>query len=195
MIKKLLLILSFVLCLFVGNAEAQSIQPILGAQVYKDISHSKVVFESRGANSGPYESVDILIIDNKPAIRIEYGSTNEYGFVDEDAMKMLFFVLTDIHHDFDGTKATWTGLAANKNIRNGSPIDFCITLHSDDRMSIVIGATTLYCHQIKNYNLDLFDKYYAPLGSSQQSSSTPQKSSKRKTPNKSKGTTKPPLKK
>lgn len=195
MIKKLLLILYFVLCLFIDNAEAQSIQPILGAQVYKDISHNKVVFESNGANSGPYENIDILIIDNKPAIRIEYGSTNEYGFVDEDAMKMLFFVLTDIHHDFDGTKATWTGRAANKNVRNGSPIDFWITLHPEDRMSIVLGATTLFCHQIKNYNLDLFDKYYAPLDNNHQSSSTPQKSSKRQTPSKSKGTSKPPLKK
>ncbi len=194
MIKKILLILSFVLCMFANKAEAQSIQPILGAQVYKDVSHSNVVFESSGSNSGPYENVDILIIDNKPVIRIEYGSTDEYGFVDEDAMKMIFFVLTDIHHDFDGTKATWTGRAANKDVRNGSPIDFWITLHSDDRMSIVLGATTMYCYNIKNYNLDLFDKYYAP-SDNQQSSSKPRKSTKRQTPNKSKGTSKPPLRK
>lgn len=194
MIKKLLLILSFVLCLFANKAEGQSIRHILGAEVYKDVSRGNVVFESNGANSGPYENVDIMIIDNKPAIKIEYGSTDEYGFVDEDAMKMVFFVLTEIHHDFDGTKATWTGRAANKNVNNGSPINFGITLYSDDRMRIELGATTKYCYHIKNYNLDLFDKYYAPLDN-QQSSSTPRKSTKRQTPNKSKCTSKPPLKK
>lgn len=195
MIKKLLLTLTtFVICLFANKAEGQSIQPILGAQVYRAVSKGNVVFERNESNAGPYENVDILIIDNKPVILIEYGSTDGRGFVDEDTMKMLFFVLTDIHHDFDGTKATWTGKAANKNVRNGSTIDFWITLHSDDRMSIVLGELTMYCYHITNFNLDLFDKYYAPMDN-QQSSSTPPRSTKRQNRNKSIETSKPPLRK
>lgn len=194
MTKKFLIILSFILCLFVNKAEAQSIQPILSSQVYKDISHNKVVFESNGSNSGAYENVDILIIDNKPAIRIEFGAVDSNGFVDEDAMKSIFFVLSDLHRDFDGSKMIWTGRAANKNVHNGTPIDLEITLFSNDRMSVVVGASTLYCYQIKNYNLELFDNYSVPLNN-KHSSSAPRKSPKNQTSNKSKGTSKPPLKK
>lgn len=177
---------------FKGNAQSQDIRPVLGASVYQANTAGKTVFRSNGKSGGQYENVEILIIDSQPVLRWELGEADEYGFVKEDKMLSRMYVLSGLESTFDGNSCTWKGWCARKRFSSQTEL-FMLELRDSDRMIVVIGNETLYCHEIKNYDILLLDKYSKIVEiPTQQDRPDNSQSKKKSTPKKS---TKPPLKK
>lgn len=185
---RLVIILLMTLCLgFNVHAQSDSFEPVLTGGVYRSTSQGKLV--DKKPNS--YESVNFFIIDNTPVLMLEYGETNDRGFVNEESIDRVYFTLKQLKFEFDGNSATWSGYAVNKATNKSN--DIRMTLNGDGTMTLSVNTAIFYCNNIRNYNIDLLNQHsqvVEPRSSNNDAQhATPKRQSK---PHQS---SKPPLKK
>ena len=136
------------------QAQADSFEPVLTGGVSRSTSQGKNV--DKKPNS--YESVNFFIIDNTPVLMLEYGETNDRGFVNEESIERIYFTLKQLKFEFDGNSASWSGYAVNKATNKSN--NMRMTLNGDGSMTLSVNSAIFYCNSIKNYNIEL---YYCPL--------------------------------
>lgn len=133
--------------LIVGpNIIAQSLDFLLGANVYLELQGSEKTFESKGNEDKIFKNVYIMEIDNKPVLCIERGERDKEGSEERG-----YFVLSDLILDFDGQSAVWTGSYSFPKQAGKGPISF--TLYSTDKFVIRFPKATVYCNYIRNYDI------------------------------------------
>ena len=183
-----LVIILFAVLIIELNTQAQtdSFEPVLTGGVSRSTSQGKNV--DKKPNS--YESVNFFIIDNTPVLMLEYGETNDRGFVNEGSIERIYFTLKQLKFEFDGNSASWSGYAINKGTNKSS--DMRMTLNGDGSMTLSVNTAVFYCRNIKNYNIELLNQYSQVIDTSEKNGSQKPASKTKSKPSKS---TKPPLKK
>lgn len=168
------------------QAQADSFEPVLTGGVSRSTSQGKNV--DKKPNS--YESVNFFIIDNTPVLMLEYGETNDRGFVNEESIERIYFTLKQLKFEFDGNSASWSGYAVNKATNKSN--NMRMTLNGDGSMTLSVNSAIFYCNSIKNYNIELLNQYSQVVDSSEKNGSQKPAPKTKSKPSKS---TKPPLKK
>lgn len=197
--KVITTILTLLISLFASiGSSAQSFEGVLFAKVQREVVDGKTIFESKGEKGGPYENVNIYIIDNDVVLRFEYGEADAAGFINEDKSKSIMFRLSDLKSYFSGNTCDWYGYAVNKKLDNGRPFDFRLHLGDNGYMTVSVGKNVKYCYDkdVQNYNILLLDNYSqqisSPPSTNNQGKISPATKSSKTSPKKS---TKPPLRK
>lgn len=168
------------------QVKADSFEPVLTGGVYRSMSEGKVL--DKIPNS--YESVNFFIIDNTPVLMLEFGKTNDRGYVNEESIERIYFTLKQLKFEFDGNSATWSGVAINKTTNKSN--DMRMTLNGDGSMKLSVSTAVFYCNNIKNYNIELLNQYSKVIDTSEKTGSQRPAPKTKSKPSKS---TKPPLRK
>lgn len=168
------------------QAQADSFEPVLTGGVYRSTSQGKVVEKTPNT----YESVNFFIIDNVPVLMLEFGETNDRGYVNEESIERIYFTLKQLKFEFDGNSASWSGYAINKATNKSN--DMRMTLNGDGSMTLSVNTAVFYCKNIKNYNIELLNQYSQVIDTSEKKGAQRPAPKTKSKPSKS---TKPPLKK